>query len=51
MSPGELVRQWWDEGDHEALVAACDPAVVWDLTTQLRRERASFDNAPGDEPR
>jgi len=32
MSPGELVRQWWDEGDHEALVAACDPAVVWDLT-------------------
>jgi uncharacterized protein (TIGR02271 family) len=22
-----------------------------DLTTQLRRERASFDNAPGDEPR
>jgi ketosteroid isomerase-like protein len=32
MSPGELVRLWWEDGDHEALVAACDPGVVWDLS-------------------
>src|SRR4051812_24059624 len=37
MTPGsaELVRARWAAvagGDHEALVAACDPAVVWDLT-------------------
>jgi ketosteroid isomerase-like protein len=32
MSPGELVRQWWEDGDHEALVAACDPGVVWDVS-------------------
>jgi ketosteroid isomerase-like protein len=37
MPPGsiELVRSCWKAvaaGDHEALVEACDPAVVWDLT-------------------
>jgi ketosteroid isomerase-like protein len=37
MSPAsvEHVRSLWDAvaaGDHEALVAVCDPAVVWDLS-------------------
>jgi ketosteroid isomerase-like protein len=37
MPPGsiELVRSCWAAvaaGDHEPLVAACDPAVVWDLS-------------------
>jgi ketosteroid isomerase-like protein len=32
MSPGELVRLWWEGGDHGALVAACDADVVWDLS-------------------
>src|SRR3954463_5849750 len=32
MSPGELVRLWWEDRDHAALVAACDDDVVWDLS-------------------
>jgi hypothetical protein len=37
MTPGsiELVRSWWKAvavHDHDVLVAACDAAVVWDLT-------------------
>jgi ketosteroid isomerase-like protein len=31
VSPGELVRLWWEDGDHDALVAACDAGVEWDL--------------------
>jgi ketosteroid isomerase-like protein len=31
MSPDERVRSWWESPDHEALVAACDPGVEWDL--------------------
>src|SRR5436309_3693849 len=31
MSPGELVRSWWEAPDREALLAACEPGVVWDL--------------------
>ena len=32
MSPGELVRLWWEDGDHGALVAACGAGVEWDLS-------------------
>jgi ketosteroid isomerase-like protein len=32
VSPGERIRSLWEGGDHEALVAACDPGVEWDLT-------------------
>jgi ketosteroid isomerase-like protein len=32
VSPGELVGLWWEDGDHDALVAACDPGVEWDLS-------------------
>jgi hypothetical protein len=31
MSPGELVRSWWESPDRKALVAACEPGVEWDL--------------------
>ena len=31
MSPGELVRSWWEAPDREALIAACEPGVEWDL--------------------
>ena len=31
MPPDELVRSGWESPGHDALVAACDPAVVWDL--------------------
>jgi ketosteroid isomerase-like protein len=32
VSPGELVRSCWKADDDEALVAACDPNVTWDLS-------------------
>jgi hypothetical protein len=39
MSPGELVRSWWESPDGEALLAACEPGVEWDLRRFAGRDR------------